>query len=723
MEDTVFSERIVSVDTSPISSPLTAPGSPFAEVVEPSATSPQGAAFSLRRKEDLRDAAVARARQKAHALRRRGWPAEAERVATRAMAEVLPSPPDHTLLELRSLLRSSRHEFPLALSDAQAARKLAPRSVEACVRESRALIGLERWGDAAGACLHGLAVSPSDSRLATGLVALLPTVERKRHYFQHWERAGEGCDEVSHGSSKPSAPRRLELSRAPPATVGSKVRDAVRANADALVDTFREMDRNGDGTVSRAELRRAVPRLGLSFTPSRSDIDALFDELDVDGSGLVEYRELRQKLEVEPQPPKPGSWGLSWDEPEYDGGDEVFEYQAKLRREDLLHGWTVWRTIYTGGNAWCAVPARELGTEDSVRFELSVTARNGAGWGATATMLERARSRDEDGVRRGVPPEWERIDLSDLLGLAKRQFGIEPAEHFAATHAAWAKRVQLLKMCFRYYAAVGTGQSVHVMSMDALFAFARDCGVVGKDLTPAEIQGIFVRANINRVDDDDSNDRPDRELEHPEFVAAVSRLAREVYPSLKRLDEQVARFLDELVAPNAKTLLHDELAGVLAARETMVVLRKHRDALEELFRVYSAAELLGSNQATRRTLNMNEWHTMLKEAKLIDSEFTVREATLVFIKVNLHDELYHSWDAFDSEFECTYDEFQLMIARLVAEKADAGWRAAGAFDVTLNAYLNATLLPIFARLVRDRKEKGLVYYKKAKKTVGGGAST
>ena len=717
IEDTLVSERLVSVDTSPVSSPLTAPGSPFAEVAEPIAT------FSLRRKEDLREAAVARARQKGHALRRRGWSAEADCVVTRAMAEVLPAPPDHALLELRSLLRSSQREFPLALSDAQAARKLAPRSVDACVRESRALIGLERWGDAAGACLRGLAVSPSDSRLATGFVALLPTVERKRHYFQHWQPLGESCDGVAHGSTKPSAPRRLALSRAPPATVGSKVRDAVRANADALVDTFREMDRNGDGTVSRAELRRAVPRLGLAFAPSRADIDALFDELDVDGSNLVGYEELHLKLQLEPQPPRAGSWGLGWDEPGFDGGDEVFEYQAKLRREDLVHGWTAWRPIYTGGNAWCAVPARNLGTENSVRFELSVTARNGAGWGETATIHERARSRDADGVKRGVPPEWKRIDLSDLLGLAKRKHGIDPAEHFAATHAAWAQRVQLLKMCFRYYAAVGvTGQHVHAMSMDALFAFARDCGVVGNDLTPAEIQGIFVRANINRADDDDSNDRPDRELEHPEFVAAVSRLAREVYPRLTRLDEQVARFLDECVAPNAKTLLHDELADVLAARETMVVLRKHRPALEELFGVYSAAELLGSNKATRRTLNMNEWHTMLREAKLIDARFTVREATLVFVKVNLHDELYHSWDEFDSEFECTYDEFQLMIARLVAEKADAGWRVAGAFDVTLNAYLDATLLPIFARLVRDRKEKGLVYYK-AKETVGGDAST
>ena len=149
-----------------------------------------------------------------------------------------------------------------------------------------------------------------------------------------------------------------------------------------------------------------------------------------------------------------------------------------LRREDLLHGWTVWRTIYIGGNAWCAVPARELGTEDSVRFELSVTARNGAGWGATATMLERARSRDEDGVRRGVPPEWERIDLSDLLGLAKRQFGIEPAEHFA--HSDSPATAPNVPAAHGAAAAAPVGQKVpagHAMQSSTLVITASDVSI------------------------------------------------------------------------------------------------------------------------------------------------------------------------------------------------------------------------------------------------------
>ena len=37
------------------------------------------------------------------------------------------------------------------------------------------------------------------------------------------------------------------------------------------------------------------------------------------------------------------------------------------------------------------------------------------------------------------------------------------------------------------------------------------------------------------------------------------------------------------------------------------------------------------SEATRRTLNMNEWHTMLREAKLIDAHFTVRDATVIFV--------------------------------------------------------------------------------------------
>ena len=64
------------------------------------------------------------------------------------------------------------------------------------------------------------------------------------------------------------------------------------------------------------------------------------------------------------------------------------------------------------------------------------------------------------------------------------------------------------------------------MSMAGLFSFARDVRAVGKELTAAELQTIFVRANINRIDDDSSNDKSDRELEHRRGESAIISLER-----------------------------------------------------------------------------------------------------------------------------------------------------------------------------------------------------
>ena len=51
-----------------------------------------------------------------------------------------------------------------------------------------------------------------------------------------------------------------------------------------MVDLFKKWDRDGDGSISKAEFRRAMPMLGLTgHTPQ--EVDALFATFDPDGSG------------------------------------------------------------------------------------------------------------------------------------------------------------------------------------------------------------------------------------------------------------------------------------------------------------------------------------------------------------------------------------------------------------------------------------------------------
>ena len=78
----------------------------------------------------------------------------------------------------------------------------------------------------------------------------------------------------------------------------------------------------------------------------------------------------------------------------------------------------------------------------------------------------------------------------------------------------------------------GATPTAHQMGFDAFLTLAKECGALSKALTRTELQLIFVRSNINRVDDDTSNDRPDSLLELPEFVGAVSRMAAEKLPKL-----------------------------------------------------------------------------------------------------------------------------------------------------------------------------------------------
>jgi len=71
--------------------------------------------------------------------------------------------------------------------------------------------------------------------------------------------------------------------------------EKLSGQAARVVDLFKKWDVNHDGTVSRAEFKRAMPLLGLSsHTPA--EIQALFATFDPDGSGEITFRELYKML-------------------------------------------------------------------------------------------------------------------------------------------------------------------------------------------------------------------------------------------------------------------------------------------------------------------------------------------------------------------------------------------------------------------------------------------
>jgi len=74
-----------------------------------------------------------------------------------------------------------------------------------------------------------------------------------------------------------------------------QLRQLIAASQSKVLDLFRLWDENGDGTISRAEFRGALTELGLKG--ERPQIDALFGHMDTDGSGAIEFKELRRKLQ------------------------------------------------------------------------------------------------------------------------------------------------------------------------------------------------------------------------------------------------------------------------------------------------------------------------------------------------------------------------------------------------------------------------------------------
>ena len=71
--------------------------------------------------------------------------------------------------------------------------------------------------------------------------------------------------------------------------------EALAGSRNRVVDMLTEWDTDGDKLVSKREFRRAVLQLGFTFC-SVEDIDTVFDAIDEDRSGAVDFRELNSQL-------------------------------------------------------------------------------------------------------------------------------------------------------------------------------------------------------------------------------------------------------------------------------------------------------------------------------------------------------------------------------------------------------------------------------------------
>ena len=79
------------------------------------------------------------------------------------------------------------------------------------------------------------------------------------------------------------------------AQIHSKVTQRLQRHKHKMADLFREMDNNGDGTVSYGEFRSALKKLHINGLTT-GDISLLWSDVDVNGDGRVDVKEFATKL-------------------------------------------------------------------------------------------------------------------------------------------------------------------------------------------------------------------------------------------------------------------------------------------------------------------------------------------------------------------------------------------------------------------------------------------
>jgi Ca2+-binding EF-hand superfamily protein/predicted esterase len=76
--------------------------------------------------------------------------------------------------------------------------------------------------------------------------------------------------------------------------VVEQLSEILKKNSVALIDLFREWDDDGNGALDRKEWRKGIAALG--YDAPKKDIDAIFDSMNEDGNGFVEFEELKTAL-------------------------------------------------------------------------------------------------------------------------------------------------------------------------------------------------------------------------------------------------------------------------------------------------------------------------------------------------------------------------------------------------------------------------------------------
>ena len=100
---------------------------------------------------------------------------------------------------------------------------------------------------------------------------------------------------TSYVSARVSAlPPTVKLSYENEKTIQEQLHDVLQEHSVKLIDLFRDWDDDGNGALDKKEMRQGIAALG--YEAPRKEVDALFDSIDKDGSGWIEFDEFKKAL-------------------------------------------------------------------------------------------------------------------------------------------------------------------------------------------------------------------------------------------------------------------------------------------------------------------------------------------------------------------------------------------------------------------------------------------
>lgn len=121
--------------------------------------------------------------------------------------------------------------------------------------------------------------------------------------------------------------------------VPDQIMTVLQAQSERVMDLFRSWDTDGDALISKKEFRKVVWLLGFEDV-DKEDIDELFDKIDTDGSGQLNYMEMKDAID----PPEEEEAPQEVVNP-YKGWNALEKKQVAISLSDRSKGASIVRNI------------------------------------------------------------------------------------------------------------------------------------------------------------------------------------------------------------------------------------------------------------------------------------------------------------------------------------------------------------------------------------------